>query len=162
VQPGGVYGPGDPSATGDMLRSFLRRRLPMVPRGSAICWGHVADTARGHILAMERGRTGESYIIAGPAHTLLEALAVASRLTGISVPRLQPPPGLLKGLAAVSGLIERFVPLPPTFTAEYLRVAAGVTYLGTSAKAQRELGFAARPLEEGLRETLQYEQAHPA
>jgi dihydroflavonol-4-reductase len=85
---------------------------------------------------------------------LLEALAVASRLTGIPAPPLRPPPALLRAPATVAGLIERLVPLPTTFTAEYLRVAAGVTYLGTSAKAQRELGFAARPLEEGLRETL--------
>jgi nucleoside-diphosphate-sugar epimerase len=159
VQPGGVYGPGDPGPTGDTLRAFLRRRLPVVPQGTALCWGHVADTARGHVLAMERGRPGQSYIIAGPAHTLLEALAVASRLTGVPVPPLRPRPALLKGLAAAAGLLERLVPLPPSLTAEYLRVAAGVTYLGTSAKARRELGFVARPLEEGLRETLGYELA---
>jgi nucleoside-diphosphate-sugar epimerase len=49
------------------------------------------------------------------------------------------------------------VPVPDEYTAEYLRVAAGVTYLGTSAKAQREWGYRPRPLEEGLAETLRYE-----
>jgi nucleoside-diphosphate-sugar epimerase len=87
----------------------------------------------------------------------LVALGVAARLTGIPAPRLHPGPTLLKGVAAVMGLVERFVPLPTTLTAEYLRVAAGVTYLGTSAKAQRELGFGARPLEEGLSQTLEHE-----
>jgi nucleoside-diphosphate-sugar epimerase len=159
VQPGGVYGPGDPGPTGDLLRTFLRRRLLGVPQGTTLCWGHVADVARGHVLAMERGRPGESYILAGPAHTLPEALAVASRITGIPAPPLRLRPALLKGLAAAAGRLERFVPLPPTLTAEYLRVAAGVTYLGSSAKAQRELGFAARPLEAGLGETLGYELA---
>ncbi|MBV9578862.1 MAG: NAD-dependent epimerase/dehydratase family protein, partial [Chloroflexi bacterium] len=62
VQPGGVYGPGDNSPQGELLRQYLRRKLPMVPRGSALCWGHVDDTAAGHALAMERGATGQSYI----------------------------------------------------------------------------------------------------
>jgi dihydroflavonol-4-reductase len=158
VQPGAVYGPGDPSPTGEALRAFLRRRQLFVPQGMALCWGHVADTARGHVLAMERGRSGESYILAGPAHTLLEALTVASRITGIPVPPLRLRPALLKGLAATAGLLERLV-VPPTLSAEYLRIAAGATYLGSSAKAQRELGFAARPLEAGLRETLGSEAA---
>jgi len=54
-------------------------------------------------------------------------------------------------------VVERAIPLPPTFTTEGLRVLAGVTYLGNSAKAERELGFTARPLEVGLPETLQHE-----
>ena len=51
------------------------------------------------------------------------------------------------------------VPVPDTMSAEYLRVAAGATYLGSNAKARRELGFDPRPIEEGLRQTLEYEQA---
>jgi nucleoside-diphosphate-sugar epimerase len=159
VQPGGVYGPGDPSATGETLRAFLRRRLPAVPQGLTLCWGHVADTARGHVLAMECGRPGESYIIAGPAHSLVEALALASRISGIPLPTLLLPPAVLRGLAAVAGRLERVAPLPPALAAETLRVSAGVTYLGSSAKARRELGFAVRPLEDGLRETLEVELA---
>jgi nucleoside-diphosphate-sugar epimerase len=159
VQPGGVYGPGDPSPTGDTLRDFLRRRLPMVPQGTTLCWGHVEDTARGHIEAMERGHPGRSYIIAGPAHTVLEVLSLGSRLTGVPVTPFHPPPALLRGLSRVSGLIERVVPLPPTYTAEFLRVAAGVTYLGDSTRARHELGFAPRSVEEGLPGTLAYEQS---
>jgi hypothetical protein len=49
------------------------------------------------------------------------------------------------------------IPLPQSLTAESLRVVAGVTYLGTNEKARKELGFQVRPLEVGLRETLEYE-----
>src|SRR6266542_219578 len=159
VQPGGVYGPGDNSPQGQMLRQYLQRKLPAVPRGAALCWAHVEDTARGHLLAMERGNVGESYIIAGPTATVIDALRLAERLTGIPAPRLQPPPVLIKGIAALMSVVEKVVPVPDTMSAEYLRVSAGATYLGSNAKARRELGYNPRPLEDGLRETLEYELA---
>ncbi len=146
VQPGVSYGPGDPSAMGDTLRLYLRGKLRGVPKGSAYCWGHVEDTAHGHALAMEKGRPGESYIIAGEPRTLIDAMELADRITGIPAPRLRPSPGLLRFLAAMT-------------RSETLRVAAGATYLGNNAKAVRELGLRHRPLEEGLRETLLSEMA---
>src|SRR5205823_1477520 len=98
VQPGGVYGPGDPGPLGDVLRDYLAGRLPMVPQGTAFSWGHVEDIAAGHRLAMERGRVGESYILAGPAHTLEQALEVAKSISGVPLPLLRPPPALVRAL----------------------------------------------------------------
>ena len=60
--------------------------------------------------------------------------------------------------AALVRPVEAVVPLPPNYSAEYLRVAAGVTYVASAARAERELGWTARPLEEGLRETLAAER----
>lgn len=157
VQPGLVYGPGDTGVTHTTLVGYLKRSLPIAPRGTAYCWGHVDDTARGHMLAMEHGTPGESYIIAGPAHTLTEGLAIAEKITGIAAPRLHPSPRTMKALAAVMGLVGKAVPLPDMYNSETIRVSAGVTYLGSNARATRELGFRARPLDEGLRETLAYE-----
>ena len=157
VQPGVVYGPGDTSSLRPVLVQYLRRRLPVVPRGTAYCWAHVDDIARGHLLAMERGRPGESYIIAGPPHTLEGALDLAEELTGIPAPRLRAAPGLVRATSQVMGLVERVVPVPPDFSAEYLRASAGVTYLGSNAKARRELGYAPRSLRQGLAETLAHE-----
>ncbi|MBI1765008.1 MAG: NAD-dependent epimerase/dehydratase family protein [Acidobacteria bacterium] len=157
VQPGVNYGPGDTSAIGNALRDYLRGRLPLVPDQVAYCWAHVADTARGHLLAMEKGRVGESYIIAGPPCTLVDALQLAEQITGIKAPRLKGSPGMLRVLAGMMGVMEKLVPVPENFASETLRVSAGATYLGSSAKAERELGFQARPLAEGLRETLAYE-----
>jgi nucleoside-diphosphate-sugar epimerase len=159
VQPGLVYGPGDTSSLRRTLVQYLTRRLPILPRRTAYSWAHVEDTARGHILAMERGGPGESYAICGPAHTLVEAFDMAEQITGIPAPRVRVPPGVLRAAAAVMERIEHMVelPLPETYSAEGLRVVAGVTYLGDNNKARRELGFNPRPLEEGLRETLLHE-----
>src|SRR4029453_838697 len=114
-------------------------------------------TAHAHALCMEKGRPGETYIVAGPVHTLIDALETAERLTGIPAPPPRPPAGVVRALAAVMSLVEKVVPLPETMTGEGLRSIAGVTYTGSHEKASRELGYEPRPLEGGLRETLDHE-----
>lgn len=155
VQPGAVYGPGDPSPLGDLFRQYLSGRLPVLPGETAYCWAHVEDVARAHILAMEEGAPGRTYIVAGEPHTLVDAFRIAERITGVAAPRLVVPPALLRALAAVLEPVGRFLPLPPTYSAETLRVAAGTTYLGDNGRARRELDYAPRPLARGLRETFE-------
>jgi nucleoside-diphosphate-sugar epimerase len=157
VQPGLIYGPGDRGPSHDLLVQYLQRTLPVVPQRTAFCWAHVDDVARGHLLAMERGRVGESYFLAGPVCTVVEALRLAGQITGVPAPKLTAPPWFLAGLSLVMGVIEQVAPVPDTYSSEYLRVSAGRTYLGDSGKARRELGWAPRRLEDGLAETLQYE-----
>lgn len=154
VQPGLIYGPGDTSSVRRTLRQYLTKKLPAVPRGTAYCWSQVDDVAAAHVRAMEKGRAGETYIVAGWPHTLIEAFAIAERITGIPAPRRHPSPAAMRALAAVMGVVERVLPLPESFTREGLLVTAGVTYLGDHAKARRELGYSPRPLEVGFRETL--------
>jgi nucleoside-diphosphate-sugar epimerase len=157
VQPGLIYGPGDTSSVRTTLISYLKRKLPMVPRGTAFCWGHVEDTARGHIQAMERGRAGQAYIIAGERRDLVSALRLAERITGVPGPRITVAPAMMKATAGLMSIAERIISVPDDYTAEYLRENAGTTYLGDSSKAKRELGFEVRPLEVGLAETLRHE-----
>jgi nucleoside-diphosphate-sugar epimerase len=157
VMPGLVYGPGDTSSARDTFVQYLTRKLPLVPRGTAYSWAHVDDIAQAHLRAMDHGVAGESYIIAGPAHTLVEALQIAEGITGVPAPRLRAPAAAIKALAAVAGLAERVATLPAGYSAELLRASAGVTYLGDNAKARRELGYNPRPLHEGLGETLHHE-----
>ena len=157
VQPGLIYGPGDTSSIGTLFRRYLQGRLPAIPRDSAFCWAHVDDEARGHMLAMERGVAGRNYFLAGPVHTVVEALAMAESLTGIRGPRFQIPRGVMQTTAKIVGLFDQWIRLPPEYTAEGLRVAGGVTYLGTPLRAERELGWHARPLSEGLPAVLQHE-----
>ena len=159
VQPGLVYGPGDRSPVRNSIVQYLKRKLPLVPSKTAFSWAHVEDTARGHLLAMEKGRPGETYILAGPSHTLEEALDIAQSITGIPVSRFRASPALMKALAAFMYIAGTFVSLPAAYTAEGLRVSAGSTYLGDSSKARRELGFRVRPLEEGFRQVLLHEMA---
>ncbi len=143
VQPGVVYGPRDHSDIAVLFRQYLRRRLRAIPRPSRYCWGHVDDIARAHVLAMERGRPGQSYIVCGEPHTLIEAFEIAERITGITLPRFRPSGRFLRVMGALLRS-ERFR-------------AAAATYLGNDAKARRELGLVHRPLEEGLRETFHEE-----
>ena len=157
VLPGVVYGPGDTSLVRRMFVRYLRRQLPMIPRGATYCWGHVEDTARAHLAAMEKGTLGEAYIIAGPSYSLRQVFAMAEAITGIPAPRIDAPPWLVGGLATVMGVVEKFRTVSETYAPETLRATAGVTYLGNSKKALRAFGFTTRPLEEGLRETLHHE-----
>lgn len=153
VMPGAIYGPGDEGPTKLLWDAYLRGDLPAIPRKTGYCWGHVEDVARAHRLAMERGETGEEYIVAGEPYTLVETLDVAERVTGVPAPRAVSP-ALFRGLARVAGLVETVATLPTMYRSESLRVLGGATYWGDNAKAKRELGIEHRPFAEGLRETL--------
>jgi nucleoside-diphosphate-sugar epimerase len=157
VQPGGIYGPGDTSSLRTLWVRYLTRQLPVVPADSAFCWAHVDDEARGHVLAMERGQPGRNYFLAGPPHTIVEALAIAQSIAGVPAPRIHVPRTVMQGMSRLVGLCDRWVTLPPEYTSEGLRVAGGVTYLGSNARASAELDWHPRPLREGLAETLRHE-----
>ena len=156
VMPGLVYGPGDSSVFGDALRDFLRGDLPMIPREVAYSPGHVEDIARAHVLAMEQGTPGESYVVGGEPVTLVELFDVIADVAGRKPPRAVSPV-LFRTLAPVAALLERVATLPKDYRTESLRVLAGVTYLGDNSKAQAELGLEHRPLREGLEETVRHE-----
>ncbi|MFB3131188.1 MAG: NAD-dependent epimerase/dehydratase family protein [Rhodothermales bacterium] len=154
VQPGAVYGPGDTSMIAETFTQYLKGRLPMLPKETAFCWAHVDDVAHGHIQAMDKGRPGESYIIAGPCATLEDVFEIAAKITGKKAPSIRVGAPVLRAMAKLMGAVEKIATLPPSYTEENMRVMAGSTYLGDNAKAKRDLGYAPRPLEEGLRETL--------
>ena len=154
VMPGVIYGPGDASMLHTNIQDFLNQKLPMLPSQTAYCWAHVDDIVRGHILAMEKGKIGESYIIAGEPYTVVDAFKLASQITG------KPAPGIvsykmMKVLSVIVKPLDNF--LPETYTSEGLREIAGPTYLGDNSKAKRELGYNPRPFREGWEETLRYE-----
>lgn len=155
VQPGLIYGPGDQGPSNDVLVHFLQRRLPVAPRDTGYCWAHVEDTAHAHMLAMERGITGESYFLCGPAMSLIDMMNVWQGLSGVRPPRITAAPSLLKGLSAIMSVIERVIPVPANYSSEYLRVGAGVTYYGSNAKAVRELGWEPWSIDDGMPETVE-------
>lgn len=156
VMPGGIYGPGDTSVLRTTLIQFLRGKLPMLPKKSGFCWAHVEDTARGHILAMDKGVSGETYIIAGEPYTYQDAFTLASHLTGKPVPRFVSHQ-LFKVMSTVVRPFDSF--LPESYTSETMRVLSGVTYWGDNSKAKRFLGYNPRPLTEGLESTLKHEMS---
>ena len=152
VQPGLVYGPGDTAQTGALIAQVARGGRPPAPKGGGVCWAHVDDVADGHIRAMARGVKGESYMLAGPRATLAEGLRLVADLAGTKGPVVLPS-RMVSATAAVMAALGKVVPVPPDFSAETMR-AGLATYYGTPAKAERELDWHARPLEQGLRETV--------
>jgi nucleoside-diphosphate-sugar epimerase len=152
--PGVIYGPGDNGPLHEALVQYLKRQLPLTPKRTAFSWGYVDDVARAHILAMEKGKAGDEYIIAGPTRTFIDAMALAERVTGVKAPRIHPGPAMMRAMAAMMSVIGALVPLPASFTSESLRESAGVTYIGDNAKARREFSYDPRPLEAGLPQAL--------
>ena len=156
AMPGGIYGPGDTSVLRTTLIQFLQGKLPMLPKKAGFCWAHVEDAARGHILAMEKGVIGETYIIAGEPHTYEDAFTLASHITGKPTPRFVSP-RFFQVMASLVKPFDKF--LPETFTSETMRVLSGVTYWADNRKARRFLGYNPRPLTEGLESTLKHEMS---
>lgn len=154
VMPGLIYGPGDTSSLRASIIEHLRGQLPMMPADAGNCPAHVEDVAQGHILAMEKGRVGESYIIAGDRYLLVDAFKLASQVSGKPAPMVAPAQ-LIKIMSVLAKPFDSF--LPPAYTSEGLRVIAGVTYMGDNSKAQQELGYNPRPFREGWAETVRHE-----
>jgi nucleoside-diphosphate-sugar epimerase len=156
VQPGLIYGPGDTSSVRASLINFLNDRLPMLPLETAYCWAHVDETVDGHILAMEKGKVGESYMICGEPLKLYDAYVIASQVSGKRAP-MAVSPRLMKALSVLVTPFDAI--LPESYTSEGLRIIAGVTYLGDNSKARREFGYNPRPVSEGWAETIQHEMS---
>jgi nucleoside-diphosphate-sugar epimerase len=154
VMPGAIYGPGDTSAVRTNIISLLKEQLPMLPNQTALCWAHVDDIVQGHMLAMEKGKVGESYIIAGEPYKVADAFKLAAQISGKRAPMMGSP----KMMKAMSVLVKPFDGfLPESYTSEGLRIIAGVTYMGNNSKAKRELGYNPRPFREGWTETVRHE-----
>ena len=153
AQPGQVYGPGDHTLVGEVLGEAYRGTLRYIALGEVrFEMAHVDDTAAGIIAALDRGRIGEAYVVAGEPSTLTAATALAARLGGHRPPRLTIPTGLLRLIAPLSDRVGGLPGLPANMH-ETLAVSAA-SYLASHDKAARELGFAPRSLEQGIVDTF--------
>ncbi len=154
VQPGAVYGPGDGSELGAQIERAARgkHRLRAFPE-LGLTMSYVDDVADGMVLALTKGRPGESYILGGEVTRLGDVVDRVADLTGNKRARVKVPSPAIR-------LVEPFGPLAGRWTGagpnlhEVVRASKGVTYWATSAKAERELGYAPRSLDEGLRDLL--------
>ena len=140
AQPGQIYGPGDHSGIGALLRRAAAGRLPVLTFGDlGLNFVHVADVAAGILLLLDRGRAGQSYVLGGEAARLREAVRIMASLAGKPAPRLEVPLSILR-------LAARLRPE----VAEVVKSADGVTFWATDAKARAECGYAPRSLRAGL------------
>lgn len=154
VQPGGVYGPGDPSELGNMIEQTRtgKLKLRMFP-DAGFNFVHVEDAAQGMLLAHDAGRVGESYNLAGSKSTIGELVDKTAALSGRTAPRITMPAGLMKLAIPIGPVVGKLMGFPPNLR-ELIRTSDGVTFWMTDDKARRELGFETRDLDTGLRQTL--------
>ncbi len=154
VQPGGVYGPDDHSEVGNMIEQARTGKLPakMFPdAGFMFC--HVEDIAAGIVLALDKGTVGESYVLSAEQSTIGDLIDKVAAIAGRKPPRFTMPGFVLKASAPFGPLVGPLLGFPPNLR-ELIASSDGVTYWATDAKARRELGFAPRDLDTGLRDTL--------
>ena len=152
VQPSQVYGPGDHTEIGEQIRLAHAGKLPYrALEEVGIGFVHVDDLARGIVAALDLAPVPSSYILSGPRHRLGDALAIAARLGGHALPTLAVPSGLLRVIAPAGRLVGQ------ANMREVVSASRGVTYWATADKAARELGFSPRSLENGLRDTFEFE-----
>lgn len=161
VQPGGVYGPGDESQVADLLKEFFAGRLFFLPFPDlGICLTHVEDIAGGILLALDKGVAGESYVISGPATTMREAIDTIAAVSGRKAPKRDLPTPLMKALTPIGPLVGKAIGQPPNLR-ELISSADGVTFWARYEKAGRELGYAPRGMEQGMRDTLAADERFP-
>ena len=161
VQPGGVYGPGDTSQIADLLEEFFAGRLFLLPFPElGICLSHVEDIAGGILLALDKGALGETYVISGPATTMREAIQTIADLSGRKAPKRAMPTPLIKAMAPFGPVVGKLIGQPPNLR-ELISSADGVTFWASYEKAGRELGYAPRGMEEGMRQTLEEDDRFP-
>jgi dihydroflavonol-4-reductase len=154
VQPGGVYGPGDHSEIGNIIDQTRTGKLKMLmfPQ-TGFNLVHVDDVASGILLAHEKGRVGESYVLGGEISTMGDLINKVAELSGRRPPTREMPASLMKMAIPIGPLVGKMMGFPPNLR-ELIRTSDGVTYWATDAKARRELGYAPRDIDTGLRETL--------
>ena len=154
VQPGGVYGPDDHSEIGNIIDQVRTGKLKMLmfPRlGFNLVY--VEDVADGILLAHDRGKIGESYVLGGEIATMGELIERVARLEGRNPPKRELPVGLMRLAVPIGPLVGKAMGFP-TNLAEVIKTSDGVTFWASDEKARRELGYSPRDLDTGLRQTL--------
>lgn len=159
VNPSTPIGPRDvrPTPTGRIIVEAAAGRMPaFVDTGLNLV--HVDDVAEGHLLAMDKGRTGERYILGGQDVALRDMLGAIARLVGRKPPTVSLPRAPLYPLAWAAEAVARISGKEPFVTADALKMASHHMFF-TSAKAERELGYTARPYTEALADALAWFRA---
>ena len=145
-----IYGPDDPSLTGDTHKWIARGAMRVGALADlAMTLVHVDDCAEALALLAERGEDGSEFIVAERSVTFREWFTLAARAAGRSPPSVWLPDALVRGFARVAAVT-------PPVVREGLAMSVNARWAFRGDKARRELGWKPRPLEQGLRETMQW------
>jgi dihydroflavonol-4-reductase len=156
VNPSTPIGPRDvkPTPTGRIIVEAASGRMPaFVDTGLNMV--HVDDVAEGHFAAFERGRIGERYVLGGQNATLADILATVAGAVGRRPPRIRIPRQALMPFAHVTEAIARVTGREPMLTRDGLRMSKNKMFF-SSAKAEAELGYRARPYREGITDAIEW------
>jgi dihydroflavonol-4-reductase len=143
-----------PTPTGQMIVDFLNRKMPAyVDTGLNLI--DVRDVARGHLLAAEKGRVGERYILGNRDLTLKEILETLARLTGLPAPTIKLPHAIPLVFGALSSAAARITGRPPRVSLDSVRMSMHRMFFD-AGKAVRELGLPQTPVEEPLARAVEW------
>jgi dihydroflavonol-4-reductase len=143
-----------PTATGRVILDFLNRKTPAYV-DTGLNWIDVRDVARGHLLAAERGRVGEKYILGHHNLSLKEILERLAGITGLAAPRVKLPHWIPLTVAAIDTGWARLTGGEPRVPLDGVRLSRYKMYFDAS-KAVRELGLPQTPIEEPLRRAVDW------
>jgi dihydroflavonol-4-reductase len=154
VNPSTPIGPRDvkPTPTGRIIVEAACGRIPgFVDTGLNLV--HVDDVADGHLAALQRGVIGERYILGGENVSFADMLADIAHLVGRRPPRLRVPRTVALSVAYVAEALAWFTGREPFATVDGIRMSEHRMFF-TAAKAERDLGFRARPYREGIADAI--------
>jgi dihydroflavonol-4-reductase len=160
VNPSAPVGIGDvkPTPTGQVIVDFMKGRMPAyIETGMNIV--DVDDVAAGHLLAMQKGRIGERYILGNANLMLREVLEILSRLTGVKAPSIKLPRLAILPLAHLNLWLANMTGKPPRIPLEGVRMAKYKMHYDCS-KAIRELGIPHTPPEVALEKAVKWFRSH--
>lgn len=160
VNPTLMLGPMDRSSEmGKMVRAIAQQRLWAVPPGRHN-FADVRDVARGLVLALEKGRSGQRYIMGGHNCSYREFADRAAKVAGVRPPRFELPNFLVSGLGKVGNWTESLLGYEMRYNSAKLRRGFADNLIYSSHKAQKELGYHISSLEHAIRDSLRWFDFH--
>jgi dihydroflavonol-4-reductase len=155
IHPGLILGPGfwKPSESVAQVVQFVNQGAPVYFDGG-FSVVDVDDVARGAVLAMEKGRPGEKYILAGDNVTVKGLFDLMAELTGLRAPAIKLPVPAVRALATVLELVSKLTGARPLLDRSQVDEFAGKYAYFSNAKAERELGYTWLPAREVVRRTV--------
>src|SRR3954454_17699299 len=149
VQPGVVYGPGDHSEVGNLINQLETGKLKMrMFPDAGYNFVYVDDVAEGIVLAYDKGKVGESYLLGGQIGTMDDLYNETAGALGKKPPKLAMPVAMAKASAPFGPVIGPLMGFPPNMR-ELVRTS-DVTITFKDDKARRELGYSGRPLSQRI------------
>lgn len=147
-----------PTPTGQTILDFIRGRMPAY-LDTGLNLVDARETAEGHWLACQKGLPGERYILGGDNLTLKEIFERLAAITGRPAPRMRIPWLVAYGAGAVSTAVARLTGKPPRAPIDAVRMAKRKMWVSVE-KARQDLGFNASPADKGLRNAVEWFNAH--